>query len=68
MDYNLKQLLFIITFVVLFGGLQGFYNIVIVSYWFFGVVVLIAITFFKKDLIISLLRLLFDKNRLKIRL
>jgi len=68
MDYNLKQLLFIITFVVLFGGLEGFYNIVIVSYWLLGVVALIAITFFKKDLIISLLRLLFDKNRLKIRL
>jgi len=59
MDRNLWILVLILGFVFTFGGLQGLYNLSVGVVFFTGLVVLIMITFFKKDLIIAGLKFLF---------
>jgi hypothetical protein len=61
MDPDLKQLLFILGFVVVFGGIRGLIDVTIASLWFLGLVGLILVTFFKKDLFILGLKWIFSK-------
>jgi hypothetical protein len=66
MDRNLWKLLGIFTFVLVFGGWQGLYNVGIGVLFITGLVVVILITFFKWDLILAGLKFLssfFRKGR-----
>jgi hypothetical protein len=67
MDRNLWKLLVILTFVLVFGGWQGLYNVGIGVLFITGLVIVILITFFKWDLILAGLKMLagffFGKRR-----
>jgi hypothetical protein len=62
MNSDLKQFLFFIAFILFFGGLQGLLNVIIISWWFLGIVAFIIITFHKKDLLIVGFKILFAKK------
>lgn len=51
MDRDVWKLLVILGFVFVFGGWQGLYNVGIGIVFMAGLVALILITFFKRDLI-----------------
>jgi uncharacterized membrane protein len=59
MDRNLLKILAIIAFVIIFGGWQGLYNLAIGVWFILGLIVVILITFFWKDLIIAGLKAIF---------
>jgi len=61
MNYNLIKLLIILIGVLWIGGVQGLYNLFIGILFVSFIVGLILITFFKEDLVFSILRILFSK-------
>jgi len=61
MDRNLQKILLILGFVIVFGGLQGLYNLGIVLWFFLGLLILITINFFMGDLIFAGLKIIFHK-------
>lgn len=65
MDRDLLKILAIIAFVIIFGGWQGLYNLGIAIWFTLGLVLLIIITFFKKELIIIFLKSIFENYILK---
>ncbi len=60
MNSDLKQLLFYVGLILAFGGFQALLNIMLVSWMLLGIIALILVTFFKKDLIIMGLRILYS--------
>jgi len=60
MDRNLWKLLGILTFVLVFGGWQGLYNVGIGVLCLTGLVIVVLITFFKGDLILAGMKFLFS--------
>jgi len=60
MDRNLWKLLGILTFVLVFGGWQGLYNVGIGVLFFTVLVIVILITVFKGDLILAGMKFLFS--------
>jgi len=67
MDRDLLSLLFLIGFVIVFGGWQGVYNLAIGVWFILGLVGIILITFFKRDLIIAGLKAIYHHFALKRR-
>lgn len=56
MDYNLRQILFLLGFVVVFGDIVALYNLGIVLWLIIGVMVFLFINFFLNDLILDWLK------------
>jgi len=67
MDRDLLKIFAIIAFVIIFGGWQGLHNLGVAIWFTLGLVLLILITFFKKDLIIAVLKSIFHNYILKRR-
>lgn len=59
MDRDLLYILFLIGIVIVFGGWQGLYNLAIGIWFMLGVILIILVTFFKRDLIFAGLKALF---------
>jgi len=60
MDRDLLKILVIITIVIIFGGWQGLYNLAIGVWFILGLIVVILITFFWRDLIFAGLKAIFN--------
>ncbi len=60
MDRDLLWLFFVIGLVFVYGGWQGLYNLAMGIWLILGIVVVILITFFKRDLIFTGLKALFN--------
>lgn len=61
MDRDLWKLILILGIVFTFGGWQGLYNVGIGVWFLTGLIVFIMITFFKKDLILAGMKIIFNK-------
>ncbi len=61
MNRDLLKILLFLGIVFIFGGWQGLYNLGILSWFYFGLIILILITFFKKDLIIIALKIVYNQ-------
>jgi len=65
MDRDLLKILAIIAFVIIFGSWQGLYNLGVVTWFYLGLIAVLIFTFFKKDLIIAVLKSIFQNYNLK---
>jgi len=61
MNYNLKEIILRILFVIIFGGWVALINLVITMKFILILLAIIAVTFFKTDMIISFLEFLFGR-------
>lgn len=59
MDRDLFKILAIIAFVIIFGGWQGLYNLAIGVWFMLGLIVILLVTFFKRDLIFAGIKAIF---------
>jgi len=60
MDCDTRYILFVIIIILVFGGLSALFNAITMFLWLFVLFIMIAVTFFKRDLIFSGVRFFFE--------
>lgn len=55
-DHNLRGLIILLLFVVIFGGWQGLINVGIVTWFLIGLIFTLLVTFFFWDVILIIIK------------